>query len=56
LTGVTRRGRCRRVGAIHEVWRVDDAWWRTPLARRHHAADLQGGAAPMIFCHLTTGA
>lgn len=29
--GVGRR--TRRVSTVRERWRIDDEWWRTPLAR-----------------------
>ena len=45
----------RHVVAIGEVWRVDDEWWRQPVARRCVEVILEGGAHLMLFEDLTTG-
>lgn len=45
----------RQVEAIGEVWRVDDEWWRRPIARRYVEVLLEGGAHVTLYEDLTTG-
>lgn len=47
-------GRGRRVEEILEIWRVDDEWWRHPIARRYVEVVLQGGAHVVLFEELLT--
>jgi hypothetical protein len=42
------------VEAVGEVWRVDDEWWRTPIARHYVEVVLEGGKHVMLFEDLTT--
>ncbi|GAB4325044.1 MAG: hypothetical protein Kow0010_07340 [Dehalococcoidia bacterium] len=43
------RGRYRRVAAIADTWRIDDEWWRTEIARRYYAVDLEGGGRLTLY-------
>ncbi len=45
----------RLVDAVLEVWRIDDEWWRRPIARRYFEALLQGGRRVVLFEDLATG-
>jgi len=40
---------------VLEVWRIDDEWWRRPIARRYFEALLQGGRRVVLFEDLATG-
>jgi hypothetical protein len=44
-----RRSAERKVEEICEVWRVDDEWWRTPIARRYVEVVLEGGSHVVLF-------
>ena len=44
----------RRIEAIGEIWRVDDEWWRKPVARRYVEVMLEGGAHVTLFEDLTS--
>ena len=43
------------VEAILEHWRVDDEWWRQPIARRYYEVMLTGGGHVVLFEDLATG-
>lgn len=38
-----------RVEAIRESWRIDDEWWRDPVAREYHVVVLEGGRVATIY-------
>ena len=44
----------RGVAAVGETWRVDDEWWRVPIARHYVEVVLEGGKHVMLFEDLTT--
>lgn len=48
------RGRRVRVEEILQIWRVDDEWWRHPIARRYVEVVLQGGGHVVLFEELLT--
>ena len=48
-------GRLRRVEAVRETWRIDDEWWRRPIARLYHALVLEGGAPATLYRDLVSG-
>jgi hypothetical protein len=39
----------RKVETIGEIWRVDDEWWRIPIARRYVEIILQGGKHVVLY-------
>ncbi|GBD32073.1 MAG: hypothetical protein KatS3mg081_2210 [Gemmatimonadales bacterium] len=41
--------------AIIEIWRVDDEWWRKPVARLYVEAVLEGGKRTLLYRDLATG-
>ena len=43
------------VDTVLEVWRIDDEWWRTRIARRYVEVVLDSGAHVVLFEDLTTG-
>ena len=43
------------VEGVGEVWRIDDEWWRRPIARRYVEVMLDGGGRVMLFEDLVTG-
>ncbi len=45
----------RTVEEILEIWRIDDEWWRHPLARRYLDVVLAGGSHVILFQDLHTG-
>ncbi len=47
-------GQQRRVEEILESWRIDDEWWRAPIARRYLEIVLQGGGHVVVFQDLIT--
>lgn len=52
---VTVRGAQCAVEAVLETWRLDDEWWRVPIARRYVEAVLDGGRHVVLYCDLGTG-
>ena len=45
----------QRVDTVLETWRIDDEWWRQPIARRYVEVVLDTGAHVILFEDLTTG-
>ena len=45
----------RAVELIRESWRVDDEWWRAPIARHYFDLVLEGGKRVLLFRDLLTG-
>lgn len=37
------------VVAVRERWRIDDEWWRRPVARMYHLVVLDGGALLTLY-------
>ena len=50
------RGAYRRVGAIHDTWRIDDEWWREEIARRYFAIQLDDGRRMTVYHDLVRDA
>lgn len=44
-----------KVEAILESWRIDDEWWRQPIARSYMNVLLEGGKRVVLFQDLVTG-
>ena len=42
-------GRRVAVTRIHDRWRLDDEWWRQPIARRYFVVLAEDGAYRTIF-------
>ena len=49
------KGGCQVVESILDVWRIDDEWWRRPIARRYFEVLLDGGKRSVVFEDLQTG-
>jgi len=45
----------RRIAAVRERWRIDDEWWRHPIARRYCEVVLEDGRRVVLFQDLTSG-
>jgi hypothetical protein len=45
----------RSVLALGDSWRLDDEWWRVPIARRYLELHLEGGGRMVVFEDLLTG-
>jgi hypothetical protein len=43
------------IEAVLESWRIDDEWWRQPIARCYHAVLLDGGKRVVLFEDIVTG-
>ena len=52
-TGQQRRG--GKVISIHEIWRIDDEWWRQPISRLYHQVALENGKMMTLYRDLTDG-
>lgn len=46
---VTLRGTRRRVLGIQDRWRIDDEWWRQPIARMYFVLAIEGDQLVTIF-------
>ena len=58
VTATGGRAEGRTVGiieAILESWRIDDEWWRQPIARSYMNVLLEGGRRVVLFQDLITG-
>src|SRR5260370_1712134 len=44
----------KRVEAIGESWRVEDEWWRQPIARGYVEDVLEGGGRVVLYEDLIT--
>ena len=44
----------RRVESVIECWRVDDEWWRNPIARTYYEVVLETGGRVVLFQDLVT--
>lgn len=47
-------GQTTSVESIQESWRIDDEWWRQPIARHYHDVVLTGGKRVVLFEDLVT--
>lgn len=45
----------RVVSDVRETWRIDDEWWRVPIARQCYDVVLEGGGHTVLFQNLLTG-
>lgn len=56
LPSVVKRetGSGKRVETVRETWRVDDEWWRTPIARRYYEVVVEGGGRMILYEDLVT--
>jgi hypothetical protein len=45
----------RIVEGIGDTWRLDDEWWRRPIARRYVAVILEHGGRMVLYEDLVTG-
>jgi hypothetical protein len=43
------------VVGIGDTWRIDDEWWRQPIARRYVEVMLERGGRMVVFEDLVTG-
>jgi hypothetical protein len=42
------------VASVGDVWRLDDEWWRRPIARRYVAVILEHGGRMVLYEDLLT--
>ncbi len=52
---VTSDGKEKKVEEIGETWRIDDEWWRDPIARRYVEVMLVGGGHVVVYEDLVGG-
>ncbi len=52
---IIRDGKRKEVEEIGEVWRVNDEWWREPIARRYVETILEGGRRVVVYEDQRTG-
>ena len=45
----------RIVEGIGDTWRLDDEWWRRPIARRYVEVILEQGGRMVLYEDLVTG-
>ncbi len=44
-----------KVISIHEIWRIDDEWWRQPISRLYYQVILENGKMMTLYQDLTSG-
>jgi hypothetical protein len=49
------KGGGQAVEDVLDTWRIDDEWWRRPIARLYHDVMLEGGGHVVLFKDLLTG-
>ena len=54
-SGVLSVSKVGKIEAILETWRIDDEWWRQPIARAYMEVMLEGGKRLVLFQDLITG-
>ncbi len=47
--------RFEKILGVQEIWRIDDEWWRRPLARLYHRAIQENGKQVTFFRDLLDG-
>jgi len=47
MVAIGKKG--KRVQRIRDRWRVDDGWWREPLARTYYELELAGGEIVTVY-------
>ncbi len=52
---IVRDGKRKEVEKIGEIWRVDDEWWRDPIARRYVETILEDGRRLVVYEDQRTG-
>jgi len=52
---ITFDGKEKKVEEIGETWRIDDEWWRDPIARRYVEVMLVGGGHVVVYEDLVGG-
>ena len=55
LVVVTATGGRTKIDVVLESWRIDDEWWRQPIARSYMNVLLEGGKRVVLFQDLITG-
>ncbi|MSR35208.1 MAG: hypothetical protein EXR95_01005 [Gemmatimonadetes bacterium] len=55
VTAGKRRAPPRRVAAVRERWRIDDEWWRRPLAREYLSVVLDDGRPLTLYLDCVEG-
>ncbi len=43
------RGRWQSVETVLDAWRIDDEWWRQPIARAYFSLALESGAHLTVY-------
>ena len=38
-----------RIVDIHEMWCIDDEWWREPIHRRYYRVQLENGSVRTVY-------
>ena len=52
---VTFRKKRQKVRGVVNIWRVDDTWWQTPVARMYYTLELESGSRITVFQELSGG-
>ena len=52
---VILRKKKQKVQRIVNIWRIDYAWWRKPVARMYYAIELESGSRITVFQDLGSG-
>ena len=43
------------VVSIHQIWKIDDEWWRRPISRLYYQVVLENGKMMTLYRDLTDG-
>ncbi len=55
-SAIEENGIRKTVDAIIDTWRIDDEWWREPIARRYVEVVLNDGGHVVLYEDLTNHA
>ena len=54
-SSVKLKKKLQKVMGIDNLWRIDDGWWRKPVARLYYSLELESGSRITLFHDLLSG-
>jgi hypothetical protein len=52
---VKLKKKLQKVEKVDNLWRIDDGWWRKPVARLYYSLTLESGSRITLFQDLLSG-
>ena len=54
-SSVKLKRKLQKVKEVDNLWRIDDGWWRKPVARLYYSLALESGSRITLFQDLLSG-